>query len=155
MTGYRNKPAETAEVMRPDGWMRTNDIARMDAAGYVYLLDRQKFMIITGAVNVFPATVEAIVYEHPAVAEVAVVGAPHPDWGEAVVAFVRLREGAEDTTAEELTAFCSKHLSKPEVPKHILFVDDLPKTVNQKVMKQPLKQRLLDDPSLLPWPTQT
>ena len=151
MKGYLNKPVETAEVMRPDGWMRTNDIARMDADGYLYLLDRQKFMIITGAVNVFPATVEAIVCEHPAVAEVAVVGAPHPDWGEAVVAFVRAREAAAPVSIDELTTFCAAHLSKPEVPKHFIFVEDLPRTSNQKVMKQPLKQLLVDDPSLLPW----
>lgn len=151
MKAYLNKPAETAEVMRPDGWMRTNDIARMDADGYLFLLDRQKFMIITGAVNVFPATVEAIVCEHPAVAEVAVVGAPHPDWGEAVVAFVRPRETAEAVSIEDLTTFCAAHLSKPEVPKHFIFVEDLPRTSNQKVMKQPLKQLLVDDPSLLPW----
>jgi acyl-CoA synthetase (AMP-forming)/AMP-acid ligase II len=108
-------------------------------------------MIISGAVNVFPATVEAVLYEHPAVAEAAVVGAPHPEWGEAVVAFLKLAEGHESATAEVLTQFCLTRLSKAEVPKHFIFVSELPKTTNAKISKHPLKRMLNDNPSLLPW----
>ena len=117
MKGYLNRPDETAEVLRDDGWLRTNDIARMDEEGFLYLLDRRKFMIISGAVNVFPAMVEAVLYEHPAVAEAAVVGAAHPEWGEAVVAFIRKVESHVDVTLDILTEFCCDKLSKPRDPE--------------------------------------
>ncbi len=151
MKGYLNMPDETAEILREGGWLRSNDIARMDEDGFLYLLDRKKFMIISGAVNVFPATVEAVLYEHPAVEEVAVIGAPHPEWGEAVVAFVRRSDSHNEVSGEDLAMFCIDKLSKPEMPKHIIFVDDLPKTSNAKIMKQPLKEMLASDLSLLPW----
>jgi len=152
MKGYLNLPKETAEVLR-DGWMRTNDIGRMDERGYVYLLDRQKFMIITGAVNVFPTTVEAILVEHPAVLEVAVVGVPHPEWGEAVVAVVTRRPTHMNATAAEILNFCEGKLSKPETPKHVVFVDELPKTSNAKVKKTDIKKWLIANAELVPWDT--
>lgn len=152
MKGYMDMPAETAEVMR-DGWLRTNDIGRLDERGYLYLLDRQKFMIITGAVNVFPTTVEAVLVDHPAVLEVAVVGVPHPEWGEAVVAVVNPRSSYRDATAEDIIAFCHGRLSKQETPKHVVFVDDLPKTSNAKVKKAEIKKWLSTESGLVPWST--
>ncbi len=152
MKGYRNLPEATAEAL-VDGWLRTNDIGRLDERGYLYLLDRQKFMIITGAVNVFPTTVEAVLVEHPAVEEVAVVGVPHPEWGEAVVAVVVRRASHAAATAAELIAFCDGRLSRPETPKHVVFTDALPKTSNAKVKKNDLKQRLRSEAGLVPWNT--
>jgi acyl-CoA synthetase (AMP-forming)/AMP-acid ligase II len=151
MKGYLNRPEETAQVMREDGWLCTNDIAQMDEDGLLYLLDRKNFMIISGAVNVFPSTVEAVLAEHHGLEEAAVVGAPHPEWGEAVVAFVRVRSSHADLSADEIVAFCADKLSKPEIPKHIVFVTELPKTVNGKIIKPQLKERLTREPALLPW----
>ncbi len=152
MKGYRNLPKATAEVLT-DGWLRTNDIGRLDARGYLFLMDRQKFMIITGAVNVFPTSVEAVLVEQPAVEEVAVVGVPHPDWGEAVVAVVVKRAGRSDATAAEIIAFCDGRLSRPETPKHVVFVPELPKTTNAKVKKNELKKWLSSEAGLVPWNT--
>ncbi len=150
MKGYRNLPAATAETMS-DGWLRTNDIGRLDRRGYLYLLDRQKFLIITGAVNVFPATVEAVLAEHPAVEEVAVVGAPHPEWGEAVVAIVVRKPGFEEATAGDILTICRDRLSRPETPKHVVFVEALPKTSTSKVRKTDLKKWLAGPDAPLPW----
>jgi len=151
MKGYLNLPGATAEVLR-DGWLRTNDIGRMDESGYLYLLDRQKFMIITGAVNVFPTTVESVLSEHPAVLEVAVVGLPHPEWGEAVVAVAVARSTHRDVTAADLITFCHGKLSRPETPKHVVFVEELMKTVNGKLRKADIRNWLLraEEP-LVPW----
>jgi acyl-CoA synthetase (AMP-forming)/AMP-acid ligase II len=135
----------------PDGWLRTNDIGRLDERGYLYLLDRQKFLIITGAVNVFPTTVEAILVEHPAVEEVAVVGVPHPEWGEAVVAVVVRKPSHRDVTVQALIDFCHGKLSRPETPKHVVFVDELPKTSNAKLKKGELKKWLSGGAVPLPW----
>ncbi|MBI5909262.1 MAG: AMP-binding protein [Betaproteobacteria bacterium] len=150
MKGFRNLPQATAEAL-PDGWLRTNDIGRLDERGYLYLLDRQKFMIITGAVNVFPSSVEAILVEHPAIEEVAVVGVPHPEWGEAVVAIVVKKASHADATAAQIIAFCDGKLSRPETPKHIVFVKELPKTTNAKVKKGELKNWLAGEKGLVPW----
>lgn len=152
MKGYLNLPKETAEALK-DGWLRTNDIGSMDERGYIYLLDRQKFLIITGAVNVFPATVEAILIEHPAILEVAVVGVPHQEWGEAVVAVVIRKPSHQDATVADITAFCTGKLSKQETPKHVVFVDELPKTTNAKVKKMDIKKWLTAKEGLVPWNT--
>jgi len=153
MKGYLNLPKETAEALQ-GGWLRTNDIGRMDERGYLYLLDRQKFMIITGAVNVFPTTVEAVLVEHPAILEVAVVGVPHPEWGEAVVAIANIRPGHKNVTVEDITSFCIGKLSKQEIPKHVVFVDELIKTANAKVKKAELKKWLASEKGLVPWSTE-
>ena len=151
MKEYLNLPEKTAEVFPGDGWMRTNDIARKDEDGYIYLLDRKNFLIITGAVNVFPSNVDAVLALHEDVEEVAVVGVPHPDWGEAVVAVVKAREDSELTQAK-LLEVCEGRLSKPEIPKLVLFVDEaLPKTLSAKLRKKDIRSWILDNPSLVPW----
>lgn len=152
MKGYLNLPEATAEALRDD-WLRSNDIGAVDDDGYVYLHDRQKFMIITGAVNVFPATVEAVLSEHPAVQEIAVVGVPHPEWGEAVVAVVVPRPEHKGVTGAAIAAFCDGKLSRPETPKHVVFVDDMPKTLNGKLKKNEIKHWLTITPGLVPWST--
>lgn len=139
MKGYLNLPEATAEALPGDGWLRTNDVGLVDERGYLFLLDRQKFMIITGAVNVFPASVEAVISEHPGVEEVAVVGVPHPEWGEAVVAAVIRRPAAPWLAADEVIRFCHDKLSRAETPKQVVFVDQLPKTANGKLRKHEIR----------------
>ncbi len=148
--GYLNRPDENAELFSGD-WLRTHDLGRLDADGYLYLTDRKKFLIITGGYNVYPVTVEAVLAEHPAVREVAVVGAPHPDWGEAVVAIVSLKPG-QHASAEELQAFCKPRLGRFEQPKAVLFLDELPKGATGKIAKASLRDGLRADPARLPWP---
>ncbi|MBC5763029.1 class I adenylate-forming enzyme family protein [Ramlibacter albus] len=151
MKGYLNLPTQTAEVMRGD-WLCTNDIGRVDSRGYLYLLDRKKFLIITGAVNVFPAMVEAVLSQHPAVADVAVFGVPHPEWGEAVVAVVQRRlEEPAAADATDLLAFCQQRLSKPECPKAFVFMPEIPKASTGKTNKLLLKQQVLAKPEQFPW----
>jgi long-chain acyl-CoA synthetase len=135
--GYLNEPEATAKVLTPDGWLRTGDIAISDDDGYLYLVDRVKDLIIVSGFNVYPAEVEEVLAAHPAVAEVGVVGVPHPHTGEAVKAFVVLREGA--TVHEEtLISWCLDHLARYKCPAKILFVDELPRNVSGKLLRREL-----------------
>lgn len=138
MAGYHNLPEETAAAF--DGtWLRTGDLARWTDKGYLQLVDRRKFMIITGAYNVYPVVVETVLAEHPAVAEVCVVGIPDDRWGEAVCAVVvPAQAGRVDPNAlrGELSAYARQHLAKFEVPKRIDIVDALPRGVTGKVLKR-------------------
>jgi acyl-CoA synthetase (AMP-forming)/AMP-acid ligase II len=152
MKGYVNLPEQTAQVLK-GGWLRTQDIGRLDAEGYLYLVDRRNFMIISGAVNVYPAGVEAVLLQHPDIEEAAVLGAPHPEWGEAVVAIVRAREGRRPGE-RELASFCHARLSGPESPKHVVFVDELPRNSTGKVDKAYLRNWLREHAALLPWSAQ-
>ncbi|WP_448505425.1 class I adenylate-forming enzyme family protein [Immundisolibacter sp.] len=148
--GYLNCHEENAELFSGP-WLRTHDLGRFDQEGYLYLTDRKKFLIITGGYNVYPVTVEAVLAEHPTVREVAVVGAPHPQWGEAVVAIVSLKPG-QRATVEGLLEFCRPRLGRFELPKHIVFVDELPKGATGKIAKASLRDGLRADPASLPWP---
>lgn len=150
MLGYRNLPKETEEALG-GGWLHTNDIGRFDDEGYLYLVDRKKFMIITGAVNVFPASVEAVLADHPDIAEIAVVGLPHPEWGEAVVAVVVARSGRPVPDVKEIGEFARDRLSRMELPKHVFSIDALPRTVTSKVDKRAVLAWARDRQSDLPW----
>ncbi|MDO8391463.1 MAG: AMP-binding protein [Actinomycetota bacterium] len=135
--GYLDDPEATAKVLTADGWLRTGDIAVTDDDGYLYLVDRAKDLIIVSGFNVYPAEVEEVLLEHPDVAEVGVVGVPHPHHGEAVKAFVVLTPGAaahEDT----LIAWCSDNLARYKCPSKIVFVDELPRNVNGKLLRRSL-----------------
>jgi acyl-CoA synthetase (AMP-forming)/AMP-acid ligase II len=147
--GYHNLPDETAGLFFGE-WLRTGDLARIDAAGYIYLVDRRKFMIISGGYNVYPVVVENVLAEHVAVREVNVCGAEHPEWGEAVTAVVSLKEGMA-VTAAELIDFVRPKVGRWEVPKHIEIVDDLPKGVTGKIDKFGIRDRFRRHPELLPW----
>tara|TARA_R110000787_G_scaffold62077_2_gene140520 strand:+ start:4792 stop:6360 length:1569 start_codon:yes stop_codon:yes gene_type:complete len=150
MLCYLNLPEETADALI-GGWMRTNDVGRLDDEGYLYLLDRRKFMIISGGINVYPVVVETALDEHGAIAESCVVGIAHPVWGEAVVAVVRLHEGQTADVAS-LREFCRERLNQVQVPKHIHFVTDaLPRTVTGKMQKAQVRQSLTAQPELFPW----
>ncbi len=141
--GYHNDEAGTRDAQR-DGFFSVGDLAREDAAGYFFLEGRKRDMIISGGVNVYPAEVEHVVHEFPAVAEVAVVGVPDAEWGERVRAFVALKPGAS-ATAEELSAFCRARLSGPKVPREFVFLEALPRNPTGKVLKRELRK--IDEPS--------
>ena len=137
MQGYWNKPEETARALR-HGWLYTGDMARRDADGYLYIVDRSKDMIISGGFNVYPREVEDVLSTHPAVASSAVVGVPDAKWGEAVHALVVLRAGAQ-VTAEELRALVREKKGAVYTPKAIDFVDALPVTGLGKLDKKAIR----------------
>lgn len=149
MAGYLNLPDQTTEAFS-GGWLRTHDMGRLDEEGYLYLTDRKDFLIITGAANVYPSVVENALAEHEAVQESAVVGAPHPEWGEAVVAAVALKQG-KSATPEELIAFCRKEVAGWEAPKFVEVVEELPRGLTGKILKKRLVERYRERPELLPW----
>ena len=135
--GYWNEPALTARVLTADGWLRTGDIATVDADGYLYLVDRAKDLIIVSGFNVYPAEVEEVLAEHPGVAEVGVVGVPHPHTGEAVKAFLVPDDGVH-LDEEQLIEWCTDHLARYKCPNKILFVDQLPRNVSGKLLRRAL-----------------
>lgn len=135
MSGYWRNPEATAKTLR-DGWLWTGDMGRMDAEGYVTLVDRSKDMIISGGSNIYPREVEEVLLGHPEVREVAVVGRPHADWGEEVVAYVVGK--AEES---ELDQLCLDRIARFKRPKAYVFVEDLPKNNYGKVLKTDLRAR--------------
>jgi len=141
MVGYWNKPEQTAAALR-DGWYWSGDVGRMDAAGYLFLLDRSKDMIISGGENVYCTEVEDALYTHPAVLEATVFGIPHERWGEAVHAVVVLRDGAPpDLGADALIAHCRERIAGYKLPRSVEFRSDpLPKSGPGKVLKRELRQ---------------
>jgi acyl-CoA synthetase (AMP-forming)/AMP-acid ligase II len=137
MKGYHNKPEATAEVITEDGWFRTGDIGRIDDGGYIFVEDRLKDMIISGGENIYSIEVERVLAEHPAVAEVAVIGVPDEKWGEVVKAVVSL-EG--DATEQELIAFCREHLAAYKCPKTVDIKNELPRNPTGKILKKDLRK---------------
>ncbi len=137
MSGYWRQPELTEEVMR-GGWLHTGDLARRDPDGYIYIVDRTKDMIISGGFNIYPREVEDSLMSHPAVALAAVVGIPDPKWGEAVAAFVTLREGAT-VTEQELVAVVKQQRGGPWAPKRVTFLDQLPLTGLGKIDRKALR----------------
>lgn len=140
MTEYWRNPDATAATLQ-DGWLRTGDVGRMDADGFLWLTDRSKDMIISGGSNVYPREVEEAVLEHPSIHEVSVVGRPHPEWGEEVVAFVVLSPG-QTLDPQALTAHCNDRIARFKRPKAWIALPDLPKNAYGKVLKTELRQQL-------------
>lgn len=139
MKGYYKQPEETAMAIR-DGWLYTGDLARQDEDGYFYIVDRKKDIIIVGGFNVYPREVEEVLYAHPNVVEAAVVGQPDPDFGEAVHAYVVLKDESMDM--EELRKYCAEHIVKYKVPAVIEKLDELPKNTTGKILRRNLKETL-------------
>jgi long-chain acyl-CoA synthetase len=137
MKGYWGNDAATAESI-PDGWFRSGDLAKQDEDGYFYIVDRKKDLIIRGGYNVYPREVEEVLYEHPAVAEAAVVGVPHAEWGEEIAAAVALKPGAS-ATPEELIAFVKERLAAYKYPRQLWIVDSLPKTATGKILRREVR----------------
>ena len=139
--GYWEKPDETAAVMR-GGWWHTNDLAWRDDEGFIWIGGRKTEMIISGAENIYPVQIEQVIAGLDPVAEVAVVGVPDDEWGEAVAAFVVLRPGAA-LDADAITAHCRRNLAGYKRPRHIRFIDELPRTTVNKVAKTVLRERFI------------
>jgi len=137
MKGYWNRPEETAKTIR-DGWLYTGDAGFMDADGYVFIHDRVKDMIISGGENVYPAEVESALADHPAIAEVAVIGVPDEKWGESVKAVVVLRAGAS-LTQDELIAWSRTRIAGFKTPKSVDFAPVLPRNAAGKLLKRELR----------------
>ncbi len=141
MKGYWNRPEATAEAIDEDGWFHTGDAGYLDEDGFLFISDRVKDMVISGGENVYPAEVEGVLYEHAAIAEVAIIGLPDEKWGEAVTAVVALNEG-ESLTLEELREFADGRLARYKLPLRLHVVDALPRNPAGKVLKFELRQRL-------------
>jgi long-chain acyl-CoA synthetase len=135
MKGYWNLPDATNATITPDGWLATGDVGRVDEDGYFYIVDRTKDMIIRGGYNVYPREIEEVLYEHPAVAEAAVIGIPHDSLGEEVGAAVALKK---DATADpdELRDYVKARVAAYKYPRRVWLVDELPKGPTGKVQKR-------------------
>jgi fatty-acyl-CoA synthase len=138
MAGYHGQSEQTREAFAGD-WFHSGDLARLDDEGYLWLVDRKKDMIVSGGENVYPAEVERVLLDHPAVTEAAVIGVPHPRWVETPVAFVVLSEGTQ-TDEDELIAHCRQYLAGYKKPSAVVTVDELPRNAGGKVLKRRLRE---------------
>jgi len=138
MVAYWNRPEETKATLR-DGWLHTGDLATWDDDGFLYIMDRKKEMIISGGENIYPAQIENVIYRHPAVLEVAVIGVPDDTWGEAVKAIVALKPGASATEAD-IIEITKRELASYMKPKSVEFIDALPKSPTGKILKRELRE---------------
>ncbi len=137
MRGYWNKPRETAEVLSSDGWFKTGDMAYFNQKGYLFIADRKKDLILVSGFNVYPKEVEEVATSHPSVLEAAAIGVPDEKSGEAVRLFVVKK--ASDITEQEIIDYCRENLTGYKVPKHVQFVDELPKSNVGKILRKALK----------------
>jgi acyl-CoA synthetase (AMP-forming)/AMP-acid ligase II len=140
---YHNDPEKTASITNDRGWRTLGDIGYLDADGYLYLTDRKAHMIISGGVNIYPQEAENVLTAHPAVADVAVIGVPDDEMGEAVKAVVQLVDGTPPTDAmsAELLACCRASLAAYKCPRSVDFVEQLPRDDNGKLYKRVLRER--------------
>jgi long-chain acyl-CoA synthetase len=137
MKGYYNKPEATAEAFR-DGWFHTGDLAYQDEDGFFFIVDRKKDLVVRGGYNVYPREVEEVLFEHPSIAEAAVIGKPDDKLGEEVVAIVALKQGA-DATPEDVIAYCKDRLAAYKYPREVRIVPELPKGPTGKILKKELR----------------
>jgi long-chain acyl-CoA synthetase len=134
MKGYWKRPEATSEAIRA-GWFHSGDIGRVDEDGYFFIVDRKKELIIRGGYNVYPREIEEVLYEHPAVREAAVIGIAHPELGEEVGAAVALKPDAT-ATAAEIRDHVKANIAAYKYPRHVWFVDELPKGATGKILKR-------------------
>ncbi|MEU6034562.1 AMP-binding protein [Actinomadura sp. NPDC047616] len=144
MLGYWDDPEQTAEAIDAARWMHTGDLAVMDAEGYVNITGRIKDMVIRGGENIYPREVEEFLYTHPDIVDAQVIGVPDAKYGEELMAWVRLRPGAEPLTAESLREFCTGRLAHFKIPRYVHVVDEFPMTVTGKVRKVQMREEALD-----------
>ena len=144
MQGYWEDPERTAEAIDADGWMHTGDMARMDAAGYVQITGRIKDMVIRGGENIYPREVEEFLHTHPDVIDAQVIGVPDEKYGEELMAWVRLRDGAEPLTVQDVQEHCAGQLARFKIPRYVHVVDEFPTTVTGKVRKVQMRQEAVD-----------
>ena len=143
MLGYWNDPERTAEAIDTARWMHTGDLAIMDDDGYVQIVGRIKDMIIRGGENVYPREIEEFLYTHPSVADVQVIGVPDARYGEEIMAWIRLSEGAQ-LTPEAVRQFCRERIAHYKVPRYVHFTDEFPMTVTGKIQKYLLRERAIE-----------
>ncbi len=142
-SGYAGKPEETERALR-DGWLHTGDLGFLDEDGYLYVLDRRTDLIVTGGENVYPAEVEAVLLSHPSVVEAGVIGAPDEEWGQRVVASVRIHDDAQVVEADLLT-FCRERLAGYKVPRTVRFSAALPRNATGKLLRRVLRAEWVDE----------
>jgi long-chain acyl-CoA synthetase len=147
MREYFRRPEATAETLR-NGWVTTGDVGRFDPDGYLYLMDRKKDMVLSGGYNIYSKEVELALQSHPSVADVAVIGVPDDTFGEAVAAYIELQPGAEPDV-NGLIAHCRELIASYKKPKHVIFVQSLPRTSTGKVLKGELRERFAADSELV------
>ena len=139
MLGYWNEPEMTAEAIDADGWMHSGDLAVMDDDQYASIVGRIKDMIIRGGENIYPSEVEEFLYSHPDIVDVQVIGVPDEKYGEELVAWVRLREGAT-LTHDDLAAFCAGRIAHFKIPRYLHVTDEFPMTVTGKIQKYRMRE---------------
>lgn len=140
LSGYWKNPEATRNAFF-GRWFRSGDVGRWDENGYLYIVDRKKDMILTGGENVYPREVEDVLYQHPAIVEAAVIGIPDPTWGESVVAVISPRSGS-DITPQKIIAHCREQIASYKKPRHVVWIDTLPKNASGKVLKRELRDRI-------------
>ncbi|MFC7391801.1 o-succinylbenzoate--CoA ligase [Scopulibacillus cellulosilyticus] len=141
--GYLNRPQATEETII-DGWLYTGDIGYLDDDGFLYVLDRRKDLIISGGENVYPAEVEAVLLQHQDIVESGVIGVKHARWGQVPAAFVKLRGTGQTVTEQAVIEFCKERLAGYKTPKHVFFVDELPRNASKKLLRRNLYDLLPD-----------
>lgn len=144
MTGYWNQPEKTAEVLSDDGWLRTGDVARMDENGYVQVTGRMKDMVIRGGENIYPREIEEFLYTHPDIRDAQVIGVPDERYGEELMVWIQLRQGAPKLTAQALREFSQDSLAKYKIPRYVHVVEEFPTTVTGKVRKVEMRSTAIE-----------
>jgi fatty-acyl-CoA synthase len=144
MLGYWNQPEKTAEVIDADGWMHTGDLAQMDENGYIQITGRSKDMVIRGGENIYPREIEEFLYTHPDIQDAQVIGVPDDKYGEELMAWIVLRDGAEILTAEHISVFAAKKLARQKIPRYVHTIDSFPMTVTGKVRKVELREMAIE-----------
>jgi fatty-acyl-CoA synthase len=143
MIGYWDEPEKSAEVLR-GGWMHTGDLATMDDERYVAVVGRIKDMVIRGGENVYPREIEEFLYSHPDIVDAQVIGVPDERYGEELMAWVRMRDGAEPLTADALREFCQGRLAHYKIPRYVHVVDEFPMTVTGKIRKVQMREEAVE-----------
>jgi fatty-acyl-CoA synthase len=144
MLGYWNEPEKTADAVDQAGWMHTGDLAVMDDDDYVNITGRIKDMVIRGGENIYPREIEEFLYTHPDVLDAQVIGVPDAKYGEELMAWVRLREGAAPLTAEAVREFCAGKLAHYKIPRYVHVVDEFPMTVTGKIRKVEMRAKAVE-----------
>jgi len=139
MKGYYNNPEATAKAIDKDGWLHSGDLAVKTSEGFYRITGRIKDMIIRGGENIYPREIENFLYQMPQIEMVEVAGIPDEKYGEIVGAFVKVKAG-QSLTQEDVQEFCRGKISRIKIPKHVLFVDDFPKTASGKILKYKLRE---------------
>jgi fatty-acyl-CoA synthase len=145
MLGYWEMADRTAEVIDPARWMHTGDLAVMDEAGYVSIVGRIKDMVIRGGENIYPREIEEFLYTHPDILDAQVIGVPDAKYGEEVMAWVKLRRGAEPLTLAALREFCTGQLAHYKIPRYLKLVTEFPLTITGKVRKTEMREISIEE----------